>query len=223
MNNRPLTTRRLLTATLLAAITMAGCTPQPLTPISANDPEMKALDADRAKYREKKVALIEKALNLSPSEHDAFWREYYAYEAELKALDADRAKYREKKVALIEKALNLSPSEHDAFWREYYAYEAELKKIYDQRYSIIRDYAANYDNMNEDIADNLALRSLKIRDDRNDLFRKYYNRIKKATSSLIAGQFLQIENELNLLSDLKISTETPILPRDVSPATVMKK
>jgi len=180
MNNRPLTTRRLLTATLLAAITMAGCTPQPLTPISANDPEMKALDADRAKYREKKVALIEKALNLSPSEHDAFWREYYAY-------------------------------------------EAELKKIYDQRYSIIRDYAANYDNMNEDIADNLALRSLKIRDDRNDLFRKYYNRIKKATSSLIAGQFLQIENELNLLSDLKISTETPILPREVSPATALKK
>ena len=180
MNNRPLTTRCLLTATLLAAITMAGCTPQPLTPISANDPEMKALDADRAKYREKKVALIEKALNLSPSEHDAFWREYYAY-------------------------------------------ETELKKIYDQRYSIIRDYAANYDNMNEDIADNLALRSLKIRDDRNDLFRKYYKRIKTATSSLIAGQFLQIENELNLLSDLKISTETPILPRDVSPAAVMKK
>jgi hypothetical protein len=58
----------------------------------------------------------------------------------MKALDADRAKYREKKVALIEKALNLSPAEHDAFWKEYYGYEAELKKIYDQRYSIIRDY-----------------------------------------------------------------------------------
>jgi len=106
---------------------------------------------------------------------------------------------------------------------EYYAYEAELKKIYDERYSIIRDYAANYDNMNDDIADNLARRSLKIRDDRNDLFRKYYERIKKATSATIAGQFLQIENELNLLSDLKISTETPILPRDVNPASVMKK
>ena len=77
--------------------------------------------------------------------------------------------------------------------------------------------------MNDEIADNLALRSLKIRDDRNELFRKYYGRIKKSTSALIAGQFLQIENELNLLSDLKISTETPILPRDVSPTSVMKK
>jgi hypothetical protein len=77
--------------------------------------------------------------------------------------------------------------------------------------------------MTNDIADNLALRSLKIRDDRNDLFRKYYGRIKKSTNPIIAGQFLQIENELNLLSDLKISTETPILPRDISPTTALKK
>lgn len=171
---------RALSATLLTAALLAGCsTPKPLTPLSANDPEMKALDSDRAKYREKKVALIEKALNLSASEHDAFWREYYGY-------------------------------------------ESELKKIYDERYSIIRDYATNYDNMNDDIANNLALRSLKVRDDRNDLYRKYYNRILKATSAIIAGQFLQIENELNLLSDLKISTETPILPRDISPVTSQK-
>jgi hypothetical protein len=182
MNKPHVISRRVLSASILATVMLTGCslTPKPLTPISANDPEMKALEVDRAKYREKKVALIQKALNLGPAEHDAFWREYYPY-------------------------------------------EAELKKIYDERYSIIRDYAANYENMNNEIADNLALRSLKIRDDRNALFRKYYNRIKKATSAIVAGQFLQIENELNLLSDLKISTETPILPRDVSPATVLKK
>ena len=168
---------------LLAGLVLlfGGCaqTPKPLTPISANDPEMKALDADRAKYREKKVALIEKALNLSAGEHDAFWKEYYAY-------------------------------------------EADLKKVYDDRYRVIRDYAANYENMNNDIADNLALRSLKIRDDRNELWRKYYNRIKGVTSPIIAGQFLQIENELNLLTDLKISTETPILPRETAAAETKK-
>jgi len=122
----------------------------------------------------------------------------------------------------MEKAMKLSASEHDEFWKEDYAYEAELKKVYDDRYRVIRDYAANYENMNNDIADNLALRSLKIRDDRNELWRKYYNRIKAVTSPIIAGQFLQIENELNLLTDLKISTETPILPRETS-ATETKK
>ena len=182
MNKFSSFSRRLLSASILASLMLAGCqlTPKPLTPVSANDPELKALDADRAKYREKKVALIEKALDLNPTEHDAFWREYYGY-------------------------------------------EAESAKIYDERLIIIRDYAANYDKMDNDIANNLALRSLKIRDDRNDLFRKYYNRIAKATSPVIAGQFLQIENELNLLTDLKISTETPILPREVNPATALKK
>lgn len=173
---------RLVASSVILSSLLIGCaqTPKPLTPVTANDPEMKALDADRAKYREKKVALIERALNLSSTEHDAFWKEYYAY-------------------------------------------EAELKKIYDERYSIIRDYAANYENMNNDIADNLALRSLKIREDRNDIWRKYYNKIKKATSPIIAGQFLQIENELNLLTDLKISTETPILPRDAAVPEEKKK
>jgi hypothetical protein len=181
MNKSSSLARRLLSAPILASIMLAGCqlTPKPLAPVSANDPEMKALDADRDKYREKKVALIQRALNLGPAEHDAFWREYYGY-------------------------------------------EAESAKIFDERLIIIRDYAANYDKMDNDIANNLALRSLKIRDDRNDLFRKYYNRIAKATSPVIAGQFLQIENELSLLSDLKISTETPMLPREVSPANALK-
>ena len=49
--NSPLNSSfRALSATLLAAALLAGCsTPKALTPISANDPEMKALDSDRAK------------------------------------------------------------------------------------------------------------------------------------------------------------------------------
>jgi hypothetical protein len=78
MINSKKVSRLLASGTFLAGLFLFGCaqTPKPLTPVTANDPEMKALDADRAKYREKKVALIEKALNLSASEHDAFWKEY---------------------------------------------------------------------------------------------------------------------------------------------------
>ncbi len=131
-------------------------------------------------------------------------------------LEADRAAYRAKKIALIEKALALSPNERAAFWPEYFEYEAELKKLYDERYSIIRDYAANYNHMNNEIADSLVQRSLKLREDRADLWRRFYYRIKKSTSAIVAGQFLQIENELNLLSDLKISQETATLGNGIS-------
>jgi len=180
MNHLPGTASRILLIATLMAAALAGCvsTPKPLTPVSANDPEMKAVAAELDKMQEKRVALIDKELE----------------------------------------ELKVTPAQHDAFWREYYAYFQEMKKGYEERYQIVRDYAANYDNMSDEIADNLSLRALKFRDDRNDLFRKYYNRLKKATSATIAGVFLQIENELNLLYDLRFSTSTPLLPNESKPA-----
>lgn len=157
----------------LAALLLAGCAStdfKPLTQLSTNDPEYKALEADRAKFRTKKEALITDAMDLDASEHDAFWREYRQY-------------------------------------------EGELQKIQDQRYQVIRDYAAYYDNMTNAVADNLSERMLKIKQARDDLARKYYERIKKATSAITAARFLQVENEINLLSDLKVSSEAPLFPK----------
>lgn len=165
------------TITLLTALLLSACAsgPKPLTPLSPDDPQFKALEQDRVKFREKKIALIGEAMDLDASEKDAFWREYELY-------------------------------------------DTELKKIYDDRYQLIRDYAEHYDDMTNEIADNLAERALKIREARNDLAKKYYQRIKKATSAITAARFIQVENEINLLSDLKISSETPILPKGVMPS-----
>lgn len=176
MKNRS-SVSRVLGAALLAAGILSGCTPKPLTTTSADDPEVRALSAERATFRQKKVAVIEQAMNLSPAEHDPFWREYYQY-------------------------------------------EDELRKLNDQRYQIIRDYAAYYDKMTDAIADNIARRSLNFREDRTKLARKYYDRIRKATSAITAARFLQLENEITLLADLKISSETPIFPKGMNPIEV---
>lgn len=135
----------------------------------------------------------------------------------LKEMDAEREKFRGKKVSLIEEAMDLDSKEHDAFWRVYYQYEDELKKIYDERYRLLRAYAEHYDNMTNDIADALAERSLKLKERRNDLAHKYYHKMKKATSAITAARFLQLENEISLLSDLKVSSEMPIFPKGMNP------
>lgn len=138
----------------------------------------------------------------------------------LQALDGEREKFREKKVALIEEAMDLDDKEHDAFWRVYYQYEDELKKIYDERYRLLRAYAEHYDGMTNDIADALAERALKLKEMRNDLAHKYYHKMKKATSAITAARFLQLDNEITLLSDLKISSEMPIFPKGMNPLDV---
>lgn len=164
-------------AALFATILLSGCAsePKPLAPLSPNAPEAKALEADQARFRAKKEALIEDAMDLDASEHDAFWREYYQY-------------------------------------------EAEFRKIQDERYQLVHDFATYYDNMTNEIADNLAERMLKMRQRRNELAQKYYRRIKKATSAITAARFLQVEGEINLLSDLKLSSEAPLFPKGANPA-----
>jgi hypothetical protein len=126
-----------------------------------------------------------------------------------------RADMREDKVLIINQAMNLDKSDpdYDAFWHEYYPYEAELKKINDDRLQLIRDYEFNYGQMDDKTANNLAERALKIREKKLKLLKEYYERIKRATSPVIAARFLQVENQIGLLVDIEIASKMPLLTK----------
>ena len=123
-----------------------------------------------------------------------------------------REEMREDKVVFINESMNLTSSDpnYDAFWHEYYPYEAELKKINDQRLQLIRDYNFNYKTMDDNTADSLAERALTLYKNKLDLLHNYYEKIKKATSPVIAARFLQVEYRVNLLLDAEIASKTPL-------------
>ena len=125
-----------------------------------------------------------------------------------------RAEMRQDKVVFINESMSLTSADpnYDAFWHEYYMYEAELKKLNDKRMQLIRDYGFNYDKMDDTIANNLAERALAIHKKKLDLLAKYYEKIKKATSPMIAARFLQVEHQISLLMDVEIASQTPMLP-----------
>ena len=125
-----------------------------------------------------------------------------------------RAEMRQDKVVFINEAMNLNPADpnYDAFWHVYYQYEAELKKINDQRIQLIRDYKFNYDKMDDTIANNLAERALTLHKKKLDLLGKYYEKVKQATSPMIAARFLQVEYQVSLLMDVEIASQMPQLP-----------
>lgn len=130
----------------------------------------------------------------------------------LTALESDRAELRAEKRALINEAMMLDSSQRTPFWAEYDQYEAELKNYYDEKYLLMLDYARNYSRMSDDIAANLAERAFKLQQMRLDITRKYFDGFSKATSPTIAARFLQLENQINLLSDIQISSEMPLIP-----------
>ena len=57
----------------------------------------------------------------------------------------------------------------------------------------------------------MANRWFKSQRARLDLLEKYHGRIEKALSSVQAGQFLQIENQIGLFIDLTIASEMPVV------------
>jgi hypothetical protein len=125
-----------------------------------------------------------------------------------------RAEMRDDKVVFINEAMNLNSADpnYDAFWHEYYPYEAELKKLNDDRLQLIRDYKFNYETMDDNTANNLAERALTIHKKRLELLKKYYEKIKQATSAMIAARFLQVEYQISLLLDVEIASKIPLLP-----------
>lgn len=138
-----------------------------------------------------------------------------AFAQDNSTLDSDiqvlRSDLRAQKTQIISDNLKLSDPESKAFWPVYREYETELSKLNDEKVSIIKDYAASYDNMTDAQVQSLADRSFKLEGKRNDLKQKYFKKISKAVSPKTAARFIQLENRLDLLMNLQIADSVPMV------------
>ena len=56
----------------------------------------------------------------------------------------------------------------------------------------------------------MALRSIKLDEDRNALRRKYFDLMAEKVSVLVAGQFLQLERQFETLMDVQTQAIVPL-------------
>ena len=122
-----------------------------------------------------------------------------------------RSDARTQKVAVITEALQLTDEESTAFWPVHRDYELELSEIIDDRIALIKDYAQNYDNLTNEKAKELARKVFALEKRRTKLKKKYFKKFEKAVSAIIAAKFIQVENQINLLIDLQIAIELPLI------------
>jgi hypothetical protein len=116
-----------------------------------------------------------------------------------------------EKVKLMTVALDLNTEQGEVFWPLYRDYEIELSKLGDERIKLIKDFAANYDAMTEEMAKELAKTSFKLREKRLDLLKKTHKKVSKEIGPIMATRFSQIESQLLLLVDLQIAAELPLI------------
>jgi hypothetical protein len=116
-----------------------------------------------------------------------------------------------KQEQIVREAMQLNDQQSAAFWPIYRAYQAEQSKLITDKLAIVVDYANNFSTMTDEKADQLAQRVMQLDEKRMALREKYYATMKKALSSIVAARFFQVEHQLQLIVDLQIAANLPII------------
>ena len=112
---------------------------------------------------------------------------------------------------VVSEVLQLDDAEAGKFWPVFKEYDAELDNLDAIRIQLMRDYIKNYAQMTDEKANDLAMRSFELQGQRNDLKRKYYEKMKAATSAITAARFFQVENQIETLENLQVQSMLPVM------------
>ncbi len=126
-------------------------------------------------------------------------------------LELLRTDVRSVKIEVLTQALELTDAQGQAFWPIYREYDTELAKLGDRRVELIKKFAASYGSTTNEQATAIAKEYFVLQDERMKLRKKYFDKVAKATSSIVATRFLQVEGVLANLIDLQIGAELPLM------------
>ena len=107
--------------------------------------------------------------------------------------------------------MQLDTDQAAKFWPIFKEFETDYSVLGDQMATLVKKYVDNYSEMTDDVADQLAKQSLSIEQQRNELKKKYYDRMQGALGAITAARFLQVENQLERLMDLEIASKLPVV------------
>jgi hypothetical protein len=113
----------------------------------------------------------------------------------------------------MQSTIQLEAGEASTFWAIYEQYLIDLENIVGGRAELIRDYIVQFNEMSDDQATAMGQRAIEMRMDQMALTSRYFDRIAKEVSGLTAAQFYQIENQVQMLIDLRLAMELPIIGR----------
>ncbi len=126
-------------------------------------------------------------------------------------IESLRADYRAGKINLISQAMHFNDKESAAFWPIYRRYEAEVTTLNDGRVALIKTYAEKFATLTDAEAKALVEKSFTLESSRIELKKKYFKEFSKALPALTVAKFFQLEYRLDLLANVQIASELPLL------------
>lgn len=120
-----------------------------------------------------------------------------------------------QKVAIITAVMDFTDEEAKIFWPIYREYDLELSTLNDQHLEQIKSYAGVYNKLTDENAQKMGDNWFKLQDNYMKLKKKYFKKVAKALTPVHAARFTQIENQIDLVLDLQVAANLPLMEKAV--------
>jgi Spy/CpxP family protein refolding chaperone len=122
-----------------------------------------------------------------------------------------RSDLRAQRKEITAQNMGLTADEATKFWPIFDQYRQEAIKSNDERWALIKEYAANYNTMTDAQAQDYIKRSTAIDQQLLALRMKYVPAFEKVISPKKTALWYQIDRRIDLLINLQLSTQIPMV------------
>jgi Spy/CpxP family protein refolding chaperone len=122
-----------------------------------------------------------------------------------------RADLRAQRKQIMAENMTLTADEATKFWPIFDQYRKEAIKPNDERWAVIKDYAANYTTMTEAQATDYMKRSTAVDQQLLALRMKYVPIFEQVISAKKTALWYQIDRRVDLLINLQLSAQIPMV------------
>jgi Spy/CpxP family protein refolding chaperone len=128
-----------------------------------------------------------------------------------KDIEMLRADLRAQRKDITAQNMDLTPDEATKFWPIFDQYRQAAIKVNDDRWALIKEYAANYDSMTDAQAQDYIKRSNATDEQLLALRMKYVPVFEKVISAKKTARWVQIDRRIDLLINLQLSSVIPMV------------
>jgi hypothetical protein len=118
---------------------------------------------------------------------------------------------RASKRGILGESLRLTEPQASAFWPIYRTYEDEAAVVDARRVALVRELVTTWGTLGDERSRAIADEWFAIQKERIAVLERAHARVRNALGAKVAGRFVQVEHALNLLVDVSLAEESPLL------------
>lgn len=115
------------------------------------------------------------------------------------------------RIEVMTSVMGFSSEEKAAFWPVYDDYRKKSDELAQKDLALMKEYAAAYWSLTDDQAKDMATRWFEIEVERKRMLGDLYSELAKVITPVKALKACQLENRLDLILDMQIANELPMI------------